>query len=98
MNPYSHEGVKEFLDKCIKRLFPQTDKMSEQEHQELVCKQYGLYNQNGVSYRETDTESLLKAAIEFTLRSMLEESCAQRLYQWLTDYIDLLCKEDSDWV
>lgn len=93
MKPYSHEGINEFLNGGLKQLFPTPKDMSECEYQKMLCTQHGLYSQNGVSYRVSYTEALLKAALEFSLRNMLEEECAHRLYGWLTDYIDLLCKD-----
>jgi len=79
MHPYSHEGIREFLDVCLERLFQPAE-------YECICTEFDLYGDR----RAVATEALLKAAIEYTMRDMLEEQCAQRLYKWLTDYIDLL--------
>lgn len=95
--PYTDSSIQEFLEDCLSHIVREFKSQPKQEIYNRLSKKYGLAEifksdtQSAEPYipnRIKDPGVQCTIVLEYTLRFMLEERCAQRLYNWLTSYID----------
>lgn len=104
-HPYSQGAIRDFLNEALQQLLGSKSSNEQYKNCQAFCNKYELNDifsdmstkeksaSRSCLFQKTDPEVQCCAALEYTMRSILFERCAQRLSQWLLAYISSQANE-----